>query len=263
MSSERKEPTVSSLSSKEQLAERGAAGSRQPPRRPSDTSSSSRNSASSGFVWFVLLITLLAVGIAGYTAWQLGLSQAVIEEQRLRIVQLEKKLTISDDSANQSLASVGAKVRELDERSTIAMSEVDKLWATRNVNRKSIADNVAAIESLQASQSKVAALEKKLNQTAATVTPLKSSLASATQSLTDQELLLQSLRERVKNQGVALEAVSEQAKAGVSASAKVNAIDSRLKETEGAIESLEAFRRTVNRDLIQLKQGTTPTAKKP
>lgn len=276
MSSERKEPTVSSvLHSKEDLSDRRPAASTQrvtskqaqpsPSKRPAPAPAQS----SSGFVWFTFLMTLIAVSGAGYALWQLHHAQAVMDEQRLRIVKLERKLTASDDTATQTLASVGAKVRELDKKSTTMTSEIDKLWAARNVNRKAIADSGKKVEGLQKEikklpakvsnvEKKVASVDKKVagvSRSVETLKPLKETLDTTNQNIAEQELLVQSLRERVANQNEIIKQLSSEAKKGAAAAKQVKSIDTRLKNTEEAMTSIEAFRRTVNRDLLQLKQG--------
>lgn len=276
MSSERKEPTVSSvLSSKEELSSdrRSRTTRQQRGSRPTEpqryASPPPSPSSSSGFLWFTFLITLVAVGGAGYALWQLELAKKTIEEQRTRIVTLEKKLTISDDTATQSLESVGAKVRELNknigeltEKSKVATSEIDKLWGTRNVNRKAIAEGKKQIESLQTSQKsdqkKLAALDKKATTLTAAIDDidtLKSTVDSSSQTIGEQELLIQSLRERLNSQGETLKQASTQAQQGASAAERLEGVDTRLKSTEEVIKSLEAFRRTTNRDLLKLKGG--------
>lgn len=266
MSSERKEPTVSSvLNTKEDLSDRRARAAKQQrgsrpaePRRPQTPPPSS----SSGLVWFTFLITIVAIAGAGYAIWQLQTAQQVMAEQRDRIVALEKKLTISDDTATQSLESIGVKVRELDKRSGVATSEIDKLWAARNVNRKAIADSKQQLETLQkdqkASQKKVASLDKKsstLTKAIGDIDTLKTTVDSTSQSVGEQELLIQSLRERVAAQNDTLKQASAQAEKGAAAADKLNTLDGRVKTTEETIKSLEAFRRTTNRDLLKLKGG--------
>lgn len=266
--SQRKEPTVSSvLDSKENVADRRPRVARQHTVRVAQPQRSEAES-SSGFIWFTFLMAMVAIVGVSYMLWQLQLSQKTIEEQRFRIIQLEKKLTISDDTASQSLASVSAKVIELSKKAKLAASEIDKLWATRNINRKAIAENSDQLRALggkQAEQKKQLATLLQLQKTVANVdesvkklaskqTSLNTSLDAMTQSASEQELLLQSLRERVANQKEELALLAGQAKIGGGAVDKLAAFNTRLTNTEEVIKSLEAFRRTVNRDLRQLKQ---------
>lgn len=263
--SERKEPTVSSvLNAKEELSDRRAQGARQ---RTTQASTKARPKASKqvvvesqyspGFAWLTFFMTLMAVVVAGYAVWELKTTAQIMKGQSLRIVQLENQLALSDDSANQSLTTVSAKVRELNVKAAKAESEIDKLWATRNVNRTAIADADKKISSLQKTQKTVTQLATTLDgveKSVSALNPLKASLASTLQSVGEQELLLQSTRERVSMQGDSLKSLSAQVKKNTAASKRVSGIDKRVNNTEEAITSFDAFRRTVNRDLLQLKQ---------
>jgi chromosome segregation ATPase len=283
--SERKEPTVSSvLDGKEELAERRARAAQQIRRSSGAAASSTAKSlvkqqvkqgGSSGFTWFVFLITLCVGGAAAYALWQLEQAQKIMKDKRFRSVQLENKLAISDDSATQSLESVSAQVRELNSQSIQTNSEVTKLWATRNVNRDGIKatdekiavlgkqitglgkDTNNKITKIEKTQKKIPALVKSINDVEASVVELKlleKSLLSTSQTVTEQDILLRAVRERVAVQSELLKTLGAQANKGVSASNKLKDIEKRLKETEEALTSLEAFRRTANRDLLQLKR---------
>jgi hypothetical protein len=203
------------------------------------------------------MVTLLAVAGGAYALWQLDQTQQVIKSQSVRIAQLEDKLALSDDSATQSLTSIGAKVRELNVKSIKVATEIDKLWATRNVNRNAIAASDKKIASVEKKQAQLAKLEStvaKVNKKVANLLPIKTAVESTAQRVTEQDLLLQSVRERVANHSTSLKTLSSKADEGASAASQVNNIDKRLKSTEEAITSIDAFRRTVNRDLLQLKQ---------
>jgi chromosome segregation ATPase len=278
--SERKEPTVSSvLDGKEELVGRRAQAA-QKIRRSSAVASSaatqkSGSSGSSGFTWFVFLITLCVGGAAGYALWQLDMAQHTMQDQRLRIVQLENQLAISDDSATQSLASVSAQVRGLNSKSIQADAEIAKLWDTRNVNRdgiKATGEKITALDKkivalgkksndkiakIETSQKKIPSLIKSINDVETSLVelkPLKDSWSSTTQTVTEQDILLRAVREKVAVQSELLKTLGAQTNKGVTASNKLKNIEKRLKETEEALTSLEAFRRTANRDLLQLKR---------
>ena len=272
--SERKEPTVSSvLDGKEELSGRRAQAVKQIKRSSVVGSSASmqrpvNNSGLSGFTWFVFLITLCVGSAAGYALWQVEMTQQTLQSQRLRIVQLESKLAVSDDSATQSLASVSAQVRGLNSKTIQADAEIAKLWATRKVNRDGITkavEKLAAldkettnkIEIIEQTQRKIPTLRQSIASLETSVTelqPLKSKLLSTTQTVTEQDILLRAIREKISVQSEQLKTLNGQANKGVSAANKLKNIDKRLKETEAALTSLEAFRRTTNRDLLQLKK---------
>lgn len=252
---ERREPTVSKvLNSPDEPSD--SRRTRTPLTQESKTSPT-RNSvpektiikkSSSGFLWFTFFITIIAFGGAGYGLWQLEQAKIALNSQKLRIVQLEAKLAVSDNSASQSLGSLGAKLQELSSNNKMNTLEIDKLWGTRNVNRNAIMTNKKTVISIEAKQKKLTPLNttvatlgntiKGLNKKVAELTPLTSTLASTSQTVTEHDLLLQSVRERVSIQNKSLKSAHKQ-----------------IDNLQESITSLNAFRRTVNRDLLQLKQA--------
>ncbi|MGS2718902.1 hypothetical protein ACVBE9_12060 [Eionea flava] len=300
--SERKEPTVSSvLDDKEDLVGRRAKATQQMRRsatsqdsasaargaqvtsRPTsrvaikneNTTPPNERTGSSGFTWFVFLLTLCVGAATAYVFLQLDMTQKTIKDQRLRIVQLENKLAISDDSASQSLASVSAQVRELNSKSIQADSEIAKLWATRNVNRdgiKGAEEKIGSLDKkvttlgkkfagdvskLQSEQKKLLSLQASLQDVKSAIDELQAlerSVKSTRQTAAEQDILLRALREKLAVHTEQLKVLGSQANKGVSASNKFNALEQRVKETEEVITSLEAFRRTTNRELLQLKR---------
>ncbi len=118
-------------------------------------------------------------------------------------------------------------------------------------NKKSLASTESTVKKqLATSTKKLSSLEKSL----ATV-PSKKEIDSVSQRVTEQDLLLQSLRERVSNHNDTLKSVANQASASGTVAKKLPAIEKRVSSTEEAIKSFDAFRLTVNRDLLQLKQN--------
>lgn len=296
---ERKEPTVSaSLPTKDEAAVRRSKTARpqSSAARPSPPQKVIVQKTSIGFISFVFILTLGALGAGGYALWQLHQTQQLISDQRLRIVELESQLALSDDSATQSLASVSAKVRELAGKSEVADSEIAKLWGTRNVNRDAIADankkitsldeqSAAVNKKISATDNKITAATKEqakfeqlitqvsdktasadqaindlkssmssIEVNATNLATVKTSLESAEQVLAEQDILLQFVRERLSLQTDAVKALTEQAGTTSEGVKTLASIEKRLKNTEEIIVSLEAFRRTANRDLQQLKQ---------
>jgi len=265
MTNERKEPTVSSvLSSPEDLADhrRSLASSNKSDSAPdgeikSDSTrsphtrvQSSREEQRKGgpsFAAFTFFLTLLALAATGYLFWQLQLSQQSVVDQKQRISELEKQLTVSGDTASQSLASVSVKVNMLLKKIETSVSEIDKLWAARNTNVSSIKKATSSLNKTKASLKKALADQEALKQ----------SFSQSSQLISEQELLIQSLRERVADQRKATQSLSASVKKNASTAKGIQSFESRLKESEESLRSLEAFRRNVNRDILQLKAGSS------
>lgn len=250
MAIERKEPTISS----------GSSSSASPVPPPSskkiNPGSQGPKSApkvivqkvSSGFLWFTFLLTLLVAGGVGYSVWQLQMSQQLIGAQQKRIDELENKLLLTGDESTQSLTAVTANLKELDKDVKLALSEVDKLWATRNVNLKSIE------ELKQSLGSAVADIKKNSQAVAGIDAKIEKPLASMERRTGEQELLIQSLRERLSEQDKKTQSLQAQIKQFASASKQVDAISSKVDGYEETIRSFDKFRITTNRDLLLLKE---------
>lgn len=217
---------------------------------------------SSGLLWLALFIAILAAAAGGYLFWQFNGAQLIIAEQQGRLVELENKLLLSDDESTQSLTTLTANVRGLNKNVTLAMSEVDKLWATRNASLKKLE---AATSELNKRIDTTGEQSKKVIDGANK--QLKQSLVIIKQSSSEQEFLIQSLRERVSEQNQTIGKIQSSLKQNSSGTEKLailtqdlaqleeklSTFSRRTKEYDEAIESFDQFRVITNRDLITLK----------
>ena len=232
MVTERKEPTVSSvLSSKDDVASK-------PSRRPiSPQPQVIEKKISSINTWIALLLAAIAVGIAGMGYIQLMQAQVTLQEQRTqlknqqgRIVELENQLALSDDESAQSLVAISARLKE-------ANSEIRKLWGVSyDTNRKAI----------KANKTDIASHTKNYQTLNKTLQTQQMTLNNNDQRLSEQELLIRTLRERLDEQIKSL-------KLDVTDNAK------RTGSNEEAIKAFDIFRRSVSRDLLQIKQQLKPS----
>jgi len=263
MVNQRKEPTVSSvLTSNEDLADGRSRRSKTGGDRTQPQVVVQKTS--SFWVFLALLIALAAAGAAGYSYWLLMQAQVSLGAQQARIAQLEQRLSLSDDESSQSLTAVSAKVKESE-------SEIRKLWGVaHDTNRKAIATNKKATDTnkkaLASVQTKrIAPLSKQVKTQQASLTALTGNVKAVKGSVAEQELLIQSLRERVAEQNQSVKRVVAD---GQRINKKIDAlggVDKRIKTNEEAIAAFDAFRRTVSRDLLQLKQraNSAPPAAAP
>lgn len=317
MANERKEPTLSSSTLNDpRKAQAKSASPRSDRRTAPATKSSARpqssrpakqvvvTKTSNGLVFFVMLLALAGIGGAGYALWQLQQANQTIVSQQARIADLENKLTVSDDTSSQSITSLAANIVAMNDDVKLSLTEIDKLWATRNVNKDAIADNaekLAAIEDdIQSTKTSLTAADKSIEQLQTTTKQLDegmktqtntvnaelasviekteaqgTALATATQQIerleadktelerlsqnlktqtSQQEITLQSLRERVSN---ATNSANSQLSA--QASAQINQLATQVNDNQEAIAAIDAFRLTVNRELLLLKQRTQAT----
>ena len=289
MVQDRKEPTFSATASGSQNTSRSranntlknpGASAQAPTTSDSTNRAASRPGAdtrsqvmiqkqSSSLLWLAFFIALLAAAACGYLFWQFSSAQQIIVQQQSRLFELENKLLLSDDEATQSLTVLSANVKSLDKNVSLAMSEVDKLWATRNANLDKLAEVKTEVNnSIDATNKQSTAAIDTLSK------QLKQSVVTVKQSSSEQELLTRTLRERVAEQDRALGNIQAALKNNSSSAAKLAAVSQSVAQfeqklitfslrTQGydeAIESFDKFRLITNRDLIDLKKraGITP-----
>ena len=202
--------------------------------------------APKGLLILFLVVAMLTAAFSGYLFFQLQSAQQTIQNYELRITDLERQLSVTDESMSESAVAMKVKLRELD-------SEIRKLW-----------DNV-----WKKSKQRLAAHETTLAEHEKKIAAADNFITSATQQFSESRQMVQGMKnqlekaERVQslvstNQLV----ISQQEQALESTADKVNRSASdivklrrRIKETEEWIESINSFRKQVNRDLNAIKQS--------
>lgn len=280
MTVDRKEPTLSGLgSTREEPTVSPSGSSASNPTKPAAKSSaqgssgrgdssqgssrprpapvsSSRGQAKSPLVPFALILALTGLGLAGFSYWQLVKVQHQASAAEKRIVELEQRLALSDDESSQSVTALQANLRETRKQLDVANNEIRKLWDTRNVNKKGIADNKAQLAA-------VAKSAKSASSAAASATKLAQSQEKNWKALSDNFSLqgeqLNLLSDAADSQKKQMRELIDQANK-VDAQMKQLKTDlaGRVKRNEDAIEAIDAYRRTVNRDILDLKQRLNP-----
>lgn len=268
LGSTREEPTVSPSGSSAsnptkpaaKSSAQGSSGrgdSRQGSSRPRPAPvSSSRGQAKSPLVPFALILALTGLGLAGFSYWQLVKVQHQASAAEKRIVELEQRLALSDDESSQSVTALQANLRETRKQLDVANNEIRKLWDTRNVNKKGIADNKAQLAA-------VAKSAKSASSAAASATKLAQSQEKNWKALSDNFSLqgeqLNLLSDATDSQKKQMRELIDQANK-VDAQMKQLKTDlaGRVKRNEDAIEAIDAYRRTVNRDILDLKRQLNP-----
>ncbi len=209
--------------------------------RPSPVANSRRSakSASSPLAPIAFLFALVACGGAGYLYLQLTEAQKQVASYEGRLVELENKLTLTDDETSASAAQMQASLKE-------AHSEIRKLWGVSyDRNRKSIAENKEA-----AAEAKKAA----------------ANAAKRVESLSAEMRVIGDLVDAQQNALTGIEknyaTVSSQARKAAESSAALDRsvadIERRLQDVQRDIEAINGFRRSVNQQLLELKGGAQP-----
>jgi len=260
---ERKEPTLSGLEPatrsinekrSEQRAEEKTRVQRAAPISNNEPVSPARVIAkSSPLLPFALMLALTGLGLAGFVYSELLKNQAASAVAEQRIQELEGRLSLSDDESSQSVAALGAKLKWAD-------SEIRKLWGVaHDRNRKAIDGNKKALASVKSSLSAVKKEQKGVSASTAKVT---ASLDANKRSLKQLGQDLGQLGEQLAM--VEGTSVEQQAQMRDLVD-KANSLDLQVKKLKGslldrvnanaeAVASMDAYRRSTNRELLQIQQ---------
>ncbi len=248
---ERREPTISAYSPSKEDSSRpqgSQAGGKSP--RPQQKRSSANSPAARPVVTksrmapFAFLVALIAVGASGFSYWQLMNAQKLLASADLRIAALESKFEMSDDETTASAQTMQAKLKWAD-------SEIRKLWGVAyDTNRKAIESNKSSIaKAAQVANSAKSTVDAKVKK--------------LTQSLGGEISLVSELVDAQQNTMTAIETQNQQlTRDNQTLVDKLNILDSNRKElerriqtNEHAIEAIDAFRRNVNQQLLQIQGG--------
>ena len=239
---ERKEPTLHGGVNNE----RDEAPIRRPspaydePRASRDSSEYARSSSSPVPV-IALVVALVGVAGAGFLGFQLMEAQATILKDSARIAQLEAQLNVTSTESTQSVAALGINLQKID-------GEVKKLW---DASKKSNSDH----------NDKENSLSKNIEAAKAEISNLKGDTSSLKQDSLSHKANLEELTPRIDSLD---KNIAEQRKKIADVAASVNlmltqvksaeGLASRITKTEEAIDAIDDNRRTINKDLLQIKQ---------
>ncbi|RYZ92259.1 MAG: hypothetical protein EOO68_22980 [Moraxellaceae bacterium] len=243
---ERREPTLSGRTEVDEPLNRTALS----PQRPSAAAPGrvAANNASSPLAPFAVLLAVASLVLGGFFYWQLTqFQQQAVQQASLltaaenRVGELEKRLNSTGETSEQSLATLQDKLKT-------NSIEVAKLWDAQNQLKTKMA---ASVEENNTSVNK---------QLQAAVRDVES---KSKQSVADVQSELKVLQDLVQAQqsssGRDEESRKELASKIADVSKRLKAVESdlseRVRNTENAIESIDAFRLQVNREINKLKGG--------
>jgi chromosome segregation ATPase len=195
-----------------------------------------------------LFITVALVAGAAACAWafqlqeQLQKSDKLLFQYEARIKDLEDRLSDTDESVSQSSVTMQVKIKEL-------YSEVDKLWASAwrknkaniTTNKKIAATNAANLKNYK----------KSLDTQVATSKSNNSKLVAVSGRVDKLDKLAGSISQMSENQRQ-LEKLGDQLHKLNLASAQLK---KRVTTNEEWVESINGFRKQVNRNMNSLKQS--------
>ncbi len=235
---ERKEPTINAIRPEQdeirhrQRASKSRPGAQTPPTAPP----ARPVIVKSRMAPLALFVAIVGVGFAGFAYWQLMQTQQMLAASEARIVELESKLEMTGDESTASMAALQAKIKWAD-------SEIRKLWGVSyDRNRKNISKNTEQLAVLSKGAKSV---DKKITDALkgpnTEIKLINDLLDSQQTSMSDIERKAQTQLTQVQELGDKMRQLE-----------KMEAeFKRRIKTNEEAIQAIDAFRRNVNKQLLE------------
>ncbi len=185
--------------------------------------------------YLVGLVALIGVGAAGYLFVQLQTAEQ-------RVAALEQRLSSTDESVSQSSGTLQVKINEVSDALTQLRDETLKKYK-------------AQIDQ-QATQ--IAALDKSGKNAQAAIVGNDRAIADQVKSIealrgdiTKLPTLIEPVKQKIDQHQASLDALSGKVKAVSDAQTK---LDARLSNNEEWVESINTFRKQMNREIVNIKQ---------
>ncbi|MCW8196317.1 hypothetical protein F6455_16100 [Proteobacteria bacterium 005FR1] len=248
MVQDRREPTISIKPERDEIAshqnrmnERPKAGPAAGGPGPAARPAKARTSATAVFAF---LLAIAGIGTGAFAVWQLQQAQQSLAAADGRIAELEARLNLTNTESDQSVTKIHEKLDWAD-------SEIRKLWGVAyDTNRKAIAANTSDIASVGKVANTAAADAKKANSQ---LSSQQNTLATLQTQSGEQQLLVTRANEQIDTLQQQLRQMTDKANRLESQLAKLDSLNSRVATNEEAIKAIDAFRRSANSDIQQLK----------
>ncbi len=245
MSTERQEPKISLSIDEDDIVHAS-------PQRKTQSAPPPPASGGGGFVMFMLTVLVLALTGASYYLYeQLTSAQKQLASGQGRIDVLEQRLSVADESITESSVSTQVKLKELD-------FEVRKLWD--NVWKKQkdeLAQHEASLVAQKAdlakAEKRIAALEAKLRVSDEQVAKIVKSYNSERESLTSMAGKLDRVIAQSEVNRKQLLDMGKQVASGGALDARVKDLERRVTQNDEWLDSINAFRKQVNRDIESMR----------
>lgn len=198
--------------------------------------SGDEESSRGGALVYVLGALVLAVGgFAGFLYQQLTLAQE-------RVGALEQRLSMTDESVNQSSVSMQVKLKELDTAFAQMRDETLKSYKAQ------LDKHGSQLDSLDKNAKNAQAGLSKLGQRA---DEHDKGLADARAQIEKIPPTVDAARKKIDEQQAALDAVNGRVKALADSQGKQG---TRLDNNDQWVESINTFRKQMNREIVNIKQ---------
>lgn len=254
---ERREPTLSTggISEPAESAPRRAQ-EQEPDTRPARRSTSTQSPAytapapSSSLPAIALIIALVAVAGAGFLGWQLFEAQSMLKQADVRLKGLEQQLSLTSEESSASVVTLQSNLKKMD-------TEVRRIAGLVETNRKAIAANT---EKTTAVTRDLANVQKVGNDAKTGIASLKQEVAANKAVADAAAAKIDGMATSTSQQTQSVQNLKEQMdKLRIEMTALDN-LTTRMRNSEEAISAIDDFRRSTNRELLQIKQqlGSAP-----
>lgn len=211
--------------------------------RDENSSEDSGGRASNALTYVIGVVALVAVAAAGYLFTQLQSAQE-------RVAALEERLSSTDASVNQSSGALQIKINEVNEALTRLSDETLKKYKAQ-IDQQ--ATQIATLDKTgKNTQAAVAANDKALAEQVKSIDTLRG-------DITKLPTLVEPVKQKIDQHQAALDTLSGKLKAVSDAQTK---LDARLSNNEEWVDSINTFRKQMNREIVNIKQqvaGGKPT----
>lgn len=226
--------------------------SARPARRPTPQSTAAyvQPQPPSSLPAIALVIAIMAVAGAGFVGWQLFQAQTMLKDADQRIKGLEQQLSLTSEESSASVVTIQSNLKKLD-------TEVRRLAGLVEQNRKGLAANT---EKITAVGRDIANAQKAANDAKAAATSLKQEV-SANKTVADAAIAkIDGMTTSVSQQAQSVQNMKEELDKMALEMTAIDSLASRTKNNEDAISAIDDFRRSTNREILQIKQqmGTAP-----
>ncbi len=218
----------------------------------------SRSGSGGGFWKFLILLLIVAVAGLGY----FGYEQHRILSQRLAVLQanfdqVNGKLDSTDESLSQSGAALSLKLKEHTETLDKHWSEIRKLWGVSNDRNK---------QAIAANEEAIAEVKKAIKGVKNSTLARKKEMAALRQTVEKDMVELNRAVESAASAALATKLEVEETLGSNQAMVdRLNRMESSLKRwrqeingkvagNQEAINSIDAYRRSTNQQILQIKQ---------
>lgn len=188
-----------------------------------------------------LVVALVGVAGAGFLGWKLTEAQAALMQSNARITQLENQLNVTSTESTASVGSLQVKLISID-------NEVKKLWEVSRKTTSDITEKFNGVsKSIDANKKDIADVKGDVHSLKQDTLAQKAGLDETIPRLDAQEKALADQRKRIQDVASSVTAMLGQVKSA-------EGLAARITSAEEAIDAIDDNRRTINRDIAQMKQ---------